>query len=182
MSFCAGLTATGVRRYHHLMTEVTNSQLIGTWRLVSFESRDENKEIRHPLGKNALGQLSYGAEGRMSVILVQPDRPPFALDDMRRGTDIEVRSAFEGFLGYFGTFSVDAAAGTVTHHVQGGHSRTGWEAIRSGSARWRAQDSPCRRRLSFMTVRAAGLFSSGSAACRLARPGETPGLETSSGA
>ncbi len=101
------------------MIEVANSQLIGTWRLVSFESRDESGEIRYPLGNNALGQLSYGAEGRMSVILVRPDRLPFASGDMRRGTDAEVRSAFEGFIGYFGTYSVDAAAGTVTHHVQG---------------------------------------------------------------
>ena len=101
------------------MNEVTKSQLVGAWRLVSFESRDESGKVRYPLGKNAIGQISYGAEGRMSVLLVQADRPPFASGDMRRGTDAEVRSAFEGFIGYFGTYSVDAAAGTVTHHVQG---------------------------------------------------------------
>jgi Lipocalin-like domain len=101
------------------MIEVTKSRLIGTWRLVSFESRDESGETRHPLGKNALGQITYGPDGRMSAILVQQGRLPFASGDMRRGTDAEVRSALEGFIGYFGTYSVDAAAGTVTHHVQG---------------------------------------------------------------
>jgi len=101
------------------MIEVVKSQLIGTWRLVSFELRDESGDVRYPLGKSPLGQISYTPEGRMSVLLVQPERPPFASGDMRRGTDTEVRSAFEGFIGYFGTYSVDAAAGTVTHHVQG---------------------------------------------------------------
>ncbi len=38
---------------------------------------------------------------------------------MRRGIDREVRSAFEGFIGYIGTYSVNATEGTVTHYVQG---------------------------------------------------------------
>ena len=38
---------------------------------------------------------------------------------MRRGTDAEVRSAFEGFIGYFGSYSIDAEKGTATHHVLG---------------------------------------------------------------
>jgi Lipocalin-like domain len=97
----------------------TSNQLVGTWRLVSFESRYESGEIRYPFGQKAIGQLSYGTEGRVSAILVQPDRPLFTTGDMRRGTDREVRSAFEGFIGYFGTYSVNAAESTVTHHVQG---------------------------------------------------------------
>ncbi|OGD18705.1 MAG: hypothetical protein A2W03_08950 [Candidatus Aminicenantes bacterium RBG_16_63_16] len=101
------------------MNQLTKSQLVGAWRLVSFESRDERGEIRYPLGRNAIGQISYGAEGRMSAILVRPDRLPFASGDMRRGTDTEVRSAFEGFIGYFGNYSVDAAEGTVIHHAEG---------------------------------------------------------------
>lgn len=93
--------------------------VVGTWRLVSFESRDKSGEVRYPLGRNATGQISYGADGSMSAILVQPDRPPFVSGDMQRGTDAEVRSAFEGFVAYFGSYSIDAEKGTVTHHVKG---------------------------------------------------------------
>ena len=93
--------------------------VVGTWRLVSFEARYENGEIRYPLGRKAVGQLSYSTEGYVSAIVVQPDRLPFTSGDMRRGTDAEVRSAFEGFIGYVGSYSIDAEKGTATHHVLG---------------------------------------------------------------
>jgi Lipocalin-like domain len=90
---------------------------VGTWRLVSMESRDEAGHVQYPLGRDVAGQLSYDADGNVSAVVARADMPPFASDDLRRGTDAEVRTAFEGFLGYFGTYSVDWAAGTVTHHV-----------------------------------------------------------------
>jgi Lipocalin-like domain len=40
-------------------------------------------------------------------------------DDPGSGTDAEVRLAFEGHVSYFGTYTVDPSAGTVTHHVRG---------------------------------------------------------------
>ncbi|MEW6751795.1 MAG: alpha/beta fold hydrolase [Candidatus Latescibacterota bacterium] len=100
-------------------SSATSPSIVGTWRLVSFEARDESGEVEHPLGPAPLGQLWYGAEGSMCMLLVRPDRPGFATGDTRRGTDAEVRAAFEGMVGYFGTYSFDPVAGTVTHHVQG---------------------------------------------------------------
>jgi hypothetical protein len=47
------------------------------------------------------------------------DRPTFASDDSASGTDGEVRAAFEGHTSYFGTYTVDPSARTVTHHVHG---------------------------------------------------------------
>lgn len=69
------------------MNDPVRTQLIGAWRLISFESRDEGGGVSYSLGKDAIGQISYGPEGRMSVLLVRPDRLPFASADMRRGTD-----------------------------------------------------------------------------------------------
>ena len=54
----------------------------------------------------------------MSAMLRKPDRPPFASHDLRRGTDTEVRAAFDGFIAYFGTYTIDAVQGTITHHVR----------------------------------------------------------------
>ena len=45
----------------------TRAALVGTWRLVSFESRTTGGEIRHQLGPAATGQLSYDAVGHMSA-------------------------------------------------------------------------------------------------------------------
>jgi len=43
----------------------------------------------------------------------------FASDDAGSGTNTEVRAAFEGHASYFGTYTIDPSARTVTHHVRG---------------------------------------------------------------
>lgn len=55
----------------------------------------------------------------MSVHLLDPRRKAFAGGDFFGGTEGEVRAAFQGYFGYFGTYAVDAKAGVVTHRVDG---------------------------------------------------------------
>jgi len=93
--------------------------LIGTWRLVSYEARTASGEIRYPLGKHVVGQLFYDARGNMSAHVMRIDRPTFAAGDSGAGTDAEVRAAFEGHVSYFGTYTIDPSARTVIHHVRG---------------------------------------------------------------
>jgi hypothetical protein len=93
--------------------------LIGTWRLVSYEARTSSGEIRYPFGQHAVGQLFYDLNGNMSAHVMRLDRPAFASDDSGSGIDVEVRAAFEGHTSYFGTYTIDPSARTVTHHVHG---------------------------------------------------------------
>jgi hypothetical protein len=93
--------------------------LVGTWRLVSYEARASSGEARHPLGQHVIGQLFYGVDGNMSAHVMRIDRPTFASNDPGSGTDEEVREAFEGHVSYFGTYTVDPTAHTVTHRVRG---------------------------------------------------------------
>ena len=93
--------------------------LVGTWRLASYEARASSGEIRYPLGQHVVGQLFYDANGNMSAHVMRIDRPTFASDDSGAGTDAEVRAAFEGHASYFGTYTIDPSARTVTHHVRG---------------------------------------------------------------
>jgi Lipocalin-like domain len=55
----------------------------------------------------------------MAVQLMRTDRPAFTSSDVFQGTPEEIKAAYEGFAAYFGTYTVDDAAGTVTHHLQG---------------------------------------------------------------
>ena len=64
------------------------------------------------------GLLVYDAGGNMSAHVMRMDRPLFAANDPGRGTDAEVRAAFEGHASYFGTYTIDLATQTVTHHVR----------------------------------------------------------------
>lgn len=93
--------------------------LLGTWRLVSFEARDSKGKLQYPLGEHVAGLLVYDAGGNMSAHVMRNDRPLFADNDPARGTDAEVRAAFEGYDSYFGTYTIDQVAQTVTHHVRG---------------------------------------------------------------
>jgi Lipocalin-like domain len=93
--------------------------LVGTWRLVSHEARTSAGEAQYPLGRYVMGQLFYDVNGNMSAHVMKVDRLAFASDDSGSGTDAEGRAAFEGHTSYFGTYTVDPSAGTVTHHVHG---------------------------------------------------------------
>jgi hypothetical protein len=93
--------------------------LVGTWRLVSYEARASSGEIRYPLGQHLIGQLFYDQQGNMSAHVMRVDRATFISDDSGSGTDAEVRAAFEGHTSYFGTYTIDSSARTVTHHVHG---------------------------------------------------------------
>jgi hypothetical protein len=93
--------------------------LVGTWRLISYEARAASGEARYPFGQHVVGQLFYDVHGNMSAHVMRVDRPTFASDDSGAGTDAEVRAAFEGHASYFGKYTIDPSARTVTHHVRG---------------------------------------------------------------
>jgi hypothetical protein len=93
--------------------------LIGSWRLVSYDRHDADGGVTAVYGPSPRGRLSYDAAGRMSVHMLDPRRKLFAAGDSFGGADDEVRAAFQGYFGYFGTYSVDAKAGVVTHRVEG---------------------------------------------------------------
>ena len=101
------------------------TSVVGTWKLLVFEGHSPDGEVSEPFGPSPLGSLTYTASHRMSVHLLQPGRPAFEAGTFREGTDEEVRAAFEGYFGYYGTYSLDVeeeagiVTGSVTHHVEG---------------------------------------------------------------
>jgi hypothetical protein len=94
-------------------------RVVGTWTLVSYEARYPDGRVVPIYGPSPVGRLIYDGRGRMSVHIADPRRPRFASPDRLLATDAEVRAAFDGYFGYFGTYSVDDKAGTMTHHVEG---------------------------------------------------------------
>jgi hypothetical protein len=129
------------------------SRFVGAWRLVSCETRDSNGQTQHPYGERPLGQILYDDAGYMSAQLMRTDRPRFAGGDPARGTDAEVRSAFDGYVAYFGTYSVDDAKSAVTHHVTGA-SFPNWIGI--DLVRYYAFDEGGRLRLSTPPIEVGG--------------------------
>jgi hypothetical protein len=105
------------------MTDETSAtlaeRLIGTWTLSSFTLKHPTGRETHPYGTDAVGMLIYDGKGHMAGQLMSRRRPAFGSDRPRGGNDHEVRAAFEGYIAYFGTYTVDESIAVVTHHVQG---------------------------------------------------------------
>jgi len=97
----------------------TAQHFVGQWTLISYEQRSPTGEVTQPFGKDPIGRISYDPHGHMSAQLMRRDRLKFADSDPRKGTDAEIRNAFTEYAGYYGSYTVDEKAGTVTHHVEG---------------------------------------------------------------
>src|SRR5947209_1899997 len=95
---------------------------IGAWELVGSERRDAQGNPAGEAFPGYVGQLIYAADGRMSAQLMGPGRPSLpasALGDRSAMTPELKQQAYDSFIAYYGRFTVDEVAGTVTHHVTG---------------------------------------------------------------
>ncbi len=89
-------------------------RFVGTWKLVSFESAESNPlRDGHPIGL-----IHYDAAGNMSVqIMPDRDRPKWKQGESP--TPEQAKEAITGYVAYFGTYTVDEKARTVSHHRKG---------------------------------------------------------------
>jgi hypothetical protein len=97
------------------------ARLIGSWELVTWQSIGQDDTIGYPLGEDAVGQLMYDDDAdRVCAQLVRVNQPRFASEDWQEATGPEMAAAWPNYFGYFGTFTIDTAAATVTHHIDAG--------------------------------------------------------------
>jgi hypothetical protein len=87
--------------------------LVGAWRLVSVETRDENGELVRR-GERT-GYLLYSPDGYMSVAFMKEGRPKFKSGDIRGGSAEEKIAAVNGYVSYAGRYTVQE--NTVVHHI-----------------------------------------------------------------
>jgi hypothetical protein len=92
-----------------------NERLIGTWRLVSYETDEEGGKRGKPYG-DAVGRLNYDEHGNMSGQVMRPGRARVEFGD---GGAQQIRAAYLGYIAYFGTYEVAPDGRSIVHHVQG---------------------------------------------------------------
>ena len=89
-------------------------RFIGTWRLVSVQTNGKPNPNR---GVRPTGLIIYDAGGNMAVQIAperaRPSWPPTGLP-----TPDQAKEAVTGYTAYFGTYTIDERARTVTHHRQ----------------------------------------------------------------
>lgn len=93
-------------------------QLVGAWRLVSWQERlaDGATQPSPVTGAKGIGSLMYTDTGRMCAVLMNPGRPSWKAQV--RPQDAEVRAAYDGFVAYCGTYEINEDQRYVVHHVE----------------------------------------------------------------
>jgi hypothetical protein len=97
--------------------------LVGTWRIVLFEDLD-GETVTYPFGEKPSGFLMYAADGHMAALVTDPALPPCVPPALRPYSRLpactvsQMQGILERSVVYWGTYSVDAAAGVVVHHVE----------------------------------------------------------------
>lgn len=88
---------------------------VGTWRLMSLEMRKPDGQASYPLGRDAVGYITYTEDGYMSVALMSAGRSKFAAGDIRRGTVEEKVAAAETYVSYCGRYEI--RNDRIIHHI-----------------------------------------------------------------
>ena len=94
--------------------------IVGTWQLVTRTvSRADGTTVIDPvLGEKPTGRLVYDAAGGMMLQMMRAGRKA-AMSTPPTPNGASNQRVILGYDSYFGRYTVDEKAGTVTHHVEG---------------------------------------------------------------
>jgi hypothetical protein len=90
--------------------------LAGTWRLVRYYTAYDGGEEIHPLGRDALGYITYTPDGFMSGTMMRAARAAFRVADRLAATAAEKAVAFDDYVTYCGRYRVEGD--TVYHRIE----------------------------------------------------------------
>jgi hypothetical protein len=95
-------------------------QILGAWRLESRTVRKASGEtlLDPVLGQAPSGRLFYDASGHMMLQMMRQERAQ-AISMPPNPQNAANPRIVLGYDAYFGTFAVNEAEGTITHHVEG---------------------------------------------------------------
>jgi hypothetical protein len=104
--------------------------LVGTWRLISAEDYNPNTGQwgKYTFGNPPCGYFMYDATGHASIQIMTT--PPVKIETPDSPTADEALEIFNGYIAYFGTYTVDESH--IHHQVKGAWdpSQVGTDQVR----------------------------------------------------
>lgn len=97
--------------------------LIGTWRVVEFSDLGKDGRWVYRFGEHPKGYFVYDGTGHVHIQIMKV--PPLAsfpeanVGDGKPPTAEHALAAYNAYVAYFGTYTVDKEKHIVTHHVEG---------------------------------------------------------------
>ncbi len=93
-----------------------DERFLGSWRIVSWENRDDGDHVSHPVGRAPKGLLHYAADGHMFVHIMRADRAALFTAALFGGGIAEQGAAFASHVAYAGRWEVHG--GDVIHRLE----------------------------------------------------------------
>ena len=92
-------------------------QIVGTWRLISAEDKDPNtgQWVPYTFGNPPSGYFIYDDTGHASIQIMTT--PPQTIATPDSPTPDEALAIFNGYIAYYGTYTIDST--NITVHVEG---------------------------------------------------------------
>jgi hypothetical protein len=95
-----------------------DKNLVGAWTIVSISVEQGDKKSE-PYGANPRGTQVYGADGRFAIVVTRSDLPKVASNNRETATAEESQKIVHGSIGYFGSYTTNAADNSVTVNIEG---------------------------------------------------------------
>ena len=95
---------------------VEAESLVGAWFLKEWLIEYEDGQTHHPFGNNALGQILYTQDGKMSATIMDSSRPDFAKASSRSVSESQKVAAFDSYFQYAGGWHIEGDV--VVHTVE----------------------------------------------------------------
>src|SRR5437763_1230716 len=96
--------------------DLLKQQLVDSWTLVS--STGTRPDGTSTWGDNPKSLLIFTTDGRFSQAIMRADRKKFSSNSRLQGTAEENASVVQGMIAYFGTYSVDESAKTISYRIE----------------------------------------------------------------
>src|SRR5262245_42694596 len=95
-----------------------DKNLVGAWTIVSITAGEGDKATQ-PYGPNPRGTQIFNADGRFAVVVTRADIPKVASNNRTTSTPEESEKIAHGSIGYFGSYTTNAADSSVTVQIEG---------------------------------------------------------------
>ena len=93
--------------------------LAGTWKLMNYWGTDQAGKVYYPMGDSVIGQMQLDTSGRFTIQIMDAGRSMLSYSDPYYAPDNQIRIAFLGYTGYYGTYSVDNSKRLLILQVKG---------------------------------------------------------------
>jgi hypothetical protein len=94
---------------------VKKENIVGTYKLLSWENRRASGETSYPLGSDAQGFLHYSKDGYMFVHIMASNRRVYSGGDLFGGESSEIVAGANSHISYCGKYRIEN--GEVIHTV-----------------------------------------------------------------